>query len=60
MLILKTLPSSRSIPKKSSQSSLFEVGSFPGATIKTMEQHLADRHVKKKFYSFFFLIKYLL
>ncbi|CAF2494354.1 unnamed protein product [Rotaria sp. Silwood2] len=41
---IDTLPSTRNIPKKSSQSSLFEVGSYPGTTMKTIEQHLADRH----------------
>jgi hypothetical protein len=41
--VIDTLPSSRNIPKKSSQPSLFEVGSFPGAYMKTIEQHLADR-----------------
>ncbi|CAF0743299.1 unnamed protein product [Adineta steineri] len=42
--VINALPSSRNIPKKSSQSSMFEVGSFPGAGMKTLEQHLADRH----------------
>ncbi|CAF2150156.1 unnamed protein product [Rotaria magnacalcarata] len=41
---IDTLLSTRNIPKKPSQSSIFEVGSYPGAAMKTMEQHLADRH----------------
>ncbi|CAF1246505.1 unnamed protein product [Rotaria sordida] len=39
-----TLLSTRNIPKKSSQTSVFEVGSYPGTIMKTFEQHLADRH----------------
>ncbi|CAF0936260.1 unnamed protein product [Adineta ricciae] len=38
------LSSSRNIPKRSSQPSGFEAGSFPGAVVKTLEQHLPDRH----------------
>ncbi|CAF5157056.1 unnamed protein product, partial [Rotaria sp. Silwood1] len=41
---IDTLPSTRNIPKKSSQTPLFEVGSYPGTFMKTIEQHLADRH----------------
>lgn len=44
ILTIKTLPSTKNIPK-SSQSSAFEVGSYPGTNSKTFEQHLADRNV---------------
>ena len=47
------LPSSRNIPKKSSQPSVFEAGSFPGAVVKTLEQHLPDRRVKIHFTFFY-------
>jgi hypothetical protein len=37
---IDTLPSTRNIPKKSSQPSLFEVGSFPGAAaMKSFDRH---------------------
>jgi hypothetical protein len=39
--LLQTLPSTRNIPKKSSQPSLFEVGSFPGAAaMKSFDRHV--------------------
>jgi hypothetical protein len=39
-LYLKTLLPTRNIPKKSSQPSIFEVGSFPGAAMKTFDRHV--------------------
>lgn len=50
--VLKTLPSTRNIPKKS-QPSLFEVGSFPGAA--TVMKSF-DRHVCIHSYVVFFFI----
>jgi len=43
--VTDTLPAARNIPKKTSHPSLFEVGSYPGALMKNIDQQPSiDRH----------------